>query len=55
MGYYLKADELVGLGRGAIHMVGMVEKRRERARPRTEEVVAEGVVVVAEVRAGREK
>ena len=36
-------------------MVGMMEKRREPAKLRAEEVVVEAVVAVAEVRVGGEK
>jgi hypothetical protein len=45
----------VGSGRGAIHVVGMKEKRRELAIRRAEEVVVEGAAAAAEVRTGRER
>jgi hypothetical protein len=55
MRYQLKVDELVWLGSEAIHMVGMMKKRRELAKLGAEEVVVEAVVAAAEVRAGGEK
>jgi len=54
VGHELKADELVGLRRGEIYVVGMIEKRRGLAKLGAEDVVVGGVAA-AEVSAGREK
>ena len=54
-GYQLKVDVLVGLEREAAHAAKVLEKPRGFAKLGAEGPVIEAVVVVVEVRTGREK